>query len=517
MTKLLHVLLVFTIVTIVWKLIGADTSNADNPSTDPQCSMFFEMLPPTEGFHIINYREFVGTAIPYDIAHHVYGGSISRLFQQDSDKTYNILFAESFNVKNVASFWAHVGLNSASKLKIYLASPQGNDIYEYLMHMVVKCKVFPNQAEAMKKFSIEKTTLDEICHQTHQLGDKAHIGTFDFIEYNGGISYNNASVAEQHLNCFHSLLRDDGVLGLTFFKNNSMLDKILSTLTRLQREDEEAGGAWIYDYYSKARNLVTAYLTLYDQKHYLQDEELLLFIIESGKLGNTIHRQSFLPSEVTDLLTNSTTSRQFQIQSWFPTAYTHPFEEVQNYNIRKYYSFGIPEEVFVSTMLPSFRTSLYATKSSANVNVTVNVIGRARITDEYLQSHNDNVVIMDRTGVMSNMLQHSLNRAANQMSTPVTVSHFTAPNLNYTFIVMPSITPSAALLSYKKTFQELFQSNIDFVALLKKEGLTPQTEAVNTQSIRTQMIHFLSFLEVHNMITACVYGNQVKKQTVVEQ
>lgn len=313
---------------------------------------------------------------------------------------------------------------------------------------------------ALSYISIKNTSINDYYKE-----NKNAANSYDYIEYNGGINYNTDSNVMLHLSIFEKLLLHDGVLGLSFFLSN-VHTKTLYTMIKSMTATN------LFET-SKARELMVKYYLESCNFHiYANDKELVSFLANNN--NNTMTRSQ---NDVTIILNNN----GFVIQSWIPTAYSRPFDELPDYKHYQYQSYGISQEAFVEEMLISFRNTLYVTKKSGSINID----GRATFSNINNSPANDakNYLVLDRFNGLKEIGKVAAARAAKGFSTELAFSSLTLEKVNITTILMPAAAIAISKIGNSKyTLADIIDT--------KKEDHSKQ-----------HIIATLSYLEKMNYIT----------------
>jgi hypothetical protein len=162
-------------------------------------------------------------------------------------------------------------------------------------------------------------------------------------------------------------------------------------------------------------------------------------------------------------------------------------DELPHYSVQRFKSLGIPHEEFVYSFFPSFRYAVYATKKTATVP------GRARVTPDIFFNNPGTTVLVDRVGSLGASFATAPARARAQMSTIFAFAHYSAKNINFSFIATPSISASLALLSSYPSIAQFEQANID----LYREINMPS----DINAVRVGLLQVLRFFESLNVIS----------------
>jgi len=227
---------------------------------------------------------------------------------------------------------------------------------------------------------------------------------------------------------------------------------------------------------TKARKLmVKYYLESCNYHAYANDNELISFLILNDTNSiTTTYRQA----DVINLLN----SNGYNIQAWIPTAYSNPFDELQDYKVYQYQAFGISQESFVEEMLITFRKTIYATKlKSINSH-----LGRAKFTDNPNSPINNakSFMVLDRFKGMKEIGKIAALRASSGLSTEITFNPLTLEKVNVTTILMPSAAKAISKIGYD-------EYTLDDI--IKVDN--------NDEFSRQHIINTLSYLEKMNYIT----------------
>ena len=148
---------------------------------------------------------------------------------------------------------------------------------------------------------------------------------FDYIEYNGGLS--KSSDYSTHLSLFAEVLKDDGIIGMTYFTKNIHERVIRQQIAAMNQT------AFIPFSY-EAKRLIKLYLEVHNMEFLSKDEELLIY------LGGEPAQRRHPPSSLNDLVPpehwNGFTREEVKSMlstanlidsAWMPTAYSHPYRK----------------------------------------------------------------------------------------------------------------------------------------------------------------------------------------------
>jgi hypothetical protein len=475
-----------------------DNNNDNNNNNilnneDNICIDFITPIPlPLEIEHIITKNEYIGVASINEIIHHIYKGNINRI-QLNNIRSYNILFANYFNERNIYSL---IGYFQTSKLIFNIDIT----ILSNNINLINKIKEKLNQCNNNK--FLNSSTIINFNYINNDIisYSKLYIGKFyDYVEYNNGISLNSKEIVNIHLNIFHNLLYNDGIIGLTYYTNNKHINQIKNILQKYIISDNNNNNNKLY-----LKDIIKKYFNNNGLEIFNNDNQLIEFILQyilidissiSNKDSNIVTNNNYniyLMNEIEDLLIQS----NLQVLAWLPTSYSHPYDELDHYNILKFKSFGIDQESFVSNLFPSFRYSLYISNKIVN-NDNIRVLINEELFNDYLL---ERIIINDRTSIrLVNFLNNAYIRGKSSMSTLINTNHYLANNLEITYLILPSITPIIPLISSNLSIYDFLQAiKNDYNNNNNNESIYPE------DFIKMELIKFLSFLEKINYITVII-------------
>jgi len=303
--------------------------------------------------------------------------------------------------------------------------------------------------------------------------NKNDANTFDYIEYNGGINRNSNDDITKHLSIFEKLLVSDGVMGISFFVTNvhsQALHSMIDNMTSSNLFEASKARELMVKYYLESSNLYI----------YANDKELVSFLSNNSS-SNRPRRQN----EVTDILK----SNGLTIQSWIPTVYSKPFDELQDYKHYQYQAFGISQEAFVEEMLISFRNTLYVTKSNEP-----SIPGRASFSSSHNTPINDaqNVIVLDRFSGMKEIGKVAAVRAAKGFSTEVTFTSISLDKVNVSTVLMPVAAIAISKIGQNKSILS---------DIIDSSSGDSSSDGSSDDAGRQHIIATLSYLESMNYIT----------------
>jgi len=387
---------------------------------------------------------------------------MDRITTLPKKRPYKILFAEYFNINNVYSVIAF-SLKNNVNINIVILT-KDTIIAKQLKDTIALCSSSALAYTAIKVSSI----ID------YYNSNKNDVNTIDYIEYNGGISRNTNDDVTVHLSIFKKLLVSDGVIGISFFVTNVHSQALQSMIDNMSSSN-------LFDA-SKARELmVRYYLESSNLFIYANDKELVSFLSNNSSSNSILRRQS----DVTDIVK----ANGYSIQSWIPTVYSKPFDELQDYKHYQYQAFGISQETFVQEMLISFRNTLYVTKSNETF-----IPGRASFTSSHNTPINDahNVIVLDRFSGMKEIGKVAAIRAAKGFSTEVTFTCSSLEKVNVSTVLMP-----VAAVAISK----IGQNNSILSDIIDSSSDNSSSDSSSDDANRQHIIATLSYLESMNYIT----------------
>jgi hypothetical protein len=295
------------------------------------CSIFRDNMPPAyEDLQAATVaKSFIGAAIPADIIHHIYAGDTQKIFSDSV--AYRILFAEYFSPDMVFSFIGNMEILGFKNFEITIVTPI-DGITNMINQQYNGCAGY---------YNLKPTANIKYITQTlEEFGAKnSHDKRFDYIEYNGGLS-KSASYA-QHLRILKSMLSSKGVIGVTYFTDNKHV-RDARHLVRTRNPDTHLPFSVDPSY------LLEGYLELHGLGGFKNDVELMTL------LGGEVHPRTIPPQRSADLKLPLYEWKVFgrsevetvvheaglKVVSRLPTAYASPFEEIDNYDVKKYQSQG---------------------------------------------------------------------------------------------------------------------------------------------------------------------------------
>jgi hypothetical protein len=461
------------------------------------------MPPPIEEHQTREKKEFIGSASLIDIVHHVYAGDSRRL--KPAGRKYRVLFGEFFNPRNVYSLLGQTLAQYGSQVEVVVVVPpadmerwRASGTGEYvsarqtILDTVASCFT-PLHNGPPPLTVVESTLSDYLSTQlSDMMADKNKFSfdptayLFDFIEYNGGMSA--SPLYREHLRLMTEFLVPDGAVGVTYFTKNIHQE----TIARLVSEREEEV---LVPFSLQPKRTSRAHLQAHKAMEFLaEDEELVGFLAgdmdgyldgraKHGRRHRTeyytrdgLSGKAFLRGDVEQALV----SAGLEVKSWVPSAFSHPFEELDHYTVQRYRSLGMSEEDFLYYEFPSFRYTVYAVRGRSDTTPP----GRARVGPWMIpfpvgdpraasaaltgppgrdfNTQTGEFVILDRLGprVLSATFANSARQAAARISTSFAFSHYNAAGgINFTHIALPTVSACLSALSSKPTVRGLMQIN----------------------------------------------------------
>ena len=431
-----------------------------------------EMVIPTEAYALNSLKEFVGAASISDVVHRVYGGNMSYV-TPEAGTFYNVLFLEYFNDRNVFMLVGYVLRNLVNKVKITVATTSNERIIT-LTDALNKC------VTGFDSF-VSFVAIDNF----NEYVDRPSMTKYNLIEFNGGVSYLGQHKAVSVLTNIRKnlLFTRTGVISMTYFSNNFHIESMESLL---RMRDTEY-------HYPFSRN-ITSLLKLYLSSNKLEllhhDAELLSFLEDFYAQEDIVVNKTDVVNRFSVYTSNDMKNIMLEsglsIAGWLPTAYSHPFDELDHYSVKKFEFSGLSQDTFVFELFPSFRYSVYVTANEAVIP------GRASLKNS--------TYIIDRTGSLSSIFEHAITRAVNNVPITFLASHYASPTINFTYTVIPDIAASATMLSSKQTFEQLVLANIDLKKQIAAANGAVDQSMVSFEAISYILSRFLSFLEKINCV-----------------
>lgn len=227
------------------------------------------------------------------------------------------LFAEHFEPQMVYNLLGQLQRQPVD-FEVVVVSPDAQVIASMQERLTV-CRA-KLQPETVTKVTFKQTSLLAF-FSAHRSADDH---SFSFIEYNSGLSKAADTVAE--LAALHELLRSDGgVLGATYFTQNRHT-------TRLRKLVDSRNVSHMVPFSLEATRLVHKYLDQHRLSAFKTDSELVvhlggeetvsqLSLLRVSELKPRVQWRTYSQQQATNMLTDA----GFQVTSWVPSAYSHPF------------------------------------------------------------------------------------------------------------------------------------------------------------------------------------------------
>eukprot|EP01038_Epipyxis_sp_PR26KG_P005866 gene5866-8090_t len=408
---------------------------------EQECTIMNALLAPAyEGLHVTLFSEgFIGTSSLFDIIHHIYNGESKKV---TTSKPFRILFAEFFHPSAVYNLIGHLERNALYDVEVWIVHPLGS----HLTNLLDKIQICSAKLSIIRHIKIKTIphTLDEFLEQSVRKirrlqENKQEVNPnkyyFDYIEYNGGLS--RSPNATNHLKLMFDLLKDSGGI----------------------------------------------------------DYELIEF------LGGEKHPLSYVPTHLhnvpppaqwkawhQDEVTSTINQCGFKIISFVPTAFSHPFDKMYNYEVSKFFSAGMDQQTFIERYMINFRYSFYAVKNSNPLS--------SLVLGGYNDLPVDKIFVIDRTGVLGSSFTSVVDRAANGMSTSFIHAHYShRGQFNISFTLMPSISACFPHLSSVISISSLHEINLNFTKA--HSAMIVTTEEIMKIELMNVIRHFISL----NVIT----------------
>lgn len=185
---------------------------------------------PTEDAEIASSGHALGAANLLDIVHHVYGGDSGRVFANEK-WVYRVLFAGSFHPKDVYLFMRQLELLQASEKYAFTnySSPHPSDGHRVMVYVLADEAAVVEQVDAhFSKCATKKLPRNIRFVTSTLLLSQANDLRFDYIDFQNDISTNEHY--SDALTLYRDLLSPSGVIGITAYSENNVVNKIRQLL-----------------------------------------------------------------------------------------------------------------------------------------------------------------------------------------------------------------------------------------------------------------------------------------------
>ena len=364
---------------------------------------------------------YYGLASIYDIVHQVYFGDYSKLISQ---KPYKVLFAQYFNPKSLYSFLSKLEKVGVKNFEI-TALILDQNIMDTIVNNLLICTKKVNVV--LKIMTLDKYIVEE---ETNKYG------YFDYIEYNGGLNYSPAY--RNHLKYLKLFLSNKGVVGLTAFAKNSVVENIRSMLYTRDVSSHipfsETGDRFVKDY-----------LRLVGYPFASEDEDLVKFLSGSRPyISKSELLQDVEDSGLTPI-------------SWVPTSLSNPYEILDDYSFQIFNSYGIQQDLLIENVIVPFRHSVYLSRSDSDVE-----LGMAKLSLDNLNLAGDSILI-DRSSKpnLGTIFDSTTVRNLAMKDIPLEINFQTGLHkLPVTYLCPADILPSLYKLSNQPSINSLLEYNL---------------------------------------------------------
>lgn len=175
----------------------------------------------------------------------------------------------------------------------------------------------------------------------------------------------------KHLKRFNALLTTNGVIGLTYFAQNKHVTELREFA---KAADKTAHIPFSFD----MTKMIREYFVLNNFDFFMQDEELIQFL--GGVLFDKERQGSpktpdHLPAAMqwtafTQEAAEEAIGRAgMRIAAWVPSCFAKPFDEINNYSVRKFKSLGTTHKFFIENYMTQFRYTVYVTRDGPQEQV----------------------------------------------------------------------------------------------------------------------------------------------------
>lgn len=301
-------------------------------SFSKSCEAFVADLPPAyEELQATSFaKAFIGSANALDIIHHVFAADAQQIFTEG--KKLNVLFAEYFSTKMVMSLIGAIERLQFKYYEVTVVAASERKLFE-VKEMIAGCSsvagLRPNIKVTYVNESLE-TYLDSRANMHHR---------FDFIEYNGGMSFSpNYSF---HLSKLKGVLTEKGVIGVTYFTDNRHVRQVRELI---RQRNVSAHVPFSVD----PLNIIKSYLEMNDLSFLSEDQDIIT-VMGGEPLQRAIPPQKeehlYFPAHTAKLFSKSSADLALaqaglKVISRLPSAYSSPYEEIESYEVKKFKSYG---------------------------------------------------------------------------------------------------------------------------------------------------------------------------------
>ncbi len=394
------------------------------------CSVFNQHLQPSGHENQLIHQQKTGqdpigiASIP-EIVHFILGGETTRLRMIEPSKRFRVLFIQPSSTSAILTMLklSFSRLDSGIQMAV-LASSQ---MIEKILSTIKSC-----EPDLLGLGILDLHTLNDGDLLTHSSGNQLlHVdtlnGPFDYIDINGChetmlLSAASVPINEQLINLLKiadDLLSPEGVIGLTAFALNKHVTSVQSLLKFQNKKIHEP-------FSTEASRLIESYLESESLSVYKEDKDWIKWM--SSEINDVTFTQSTLIEMMDDI--------DLQPMTWFPTAFSNPYEELDDYNIRKYWSYGMSEEQFVHQFMPTFRIGVYISRQGADI------IGRMSV-ESLLKPGTDisKVHVLDRSGGSLGLYFHGAAERGAAMLSKVYHRQIQTFSNKLSYVVMPYELP----------------------------------------------------------------------------
>jgi hypothetical protein len=404
--------------------------------------------------------EYVGSVSVPEISHFIYGGRpVTQRASQQGQHKYRVLFAEEFHVKSVLITLVYGAGALQGAIEVTVVTPR-SDVIDAIKRTLIDC------SRQSLSASVEFIATDL---STYLQSSSRSRKEFDFIEFNGGLSFDKAT-AEKNLQLMAGFLKPDGVIGITFFAKSVHQAAIHSMIER------RIGDALIPLSQETAR-IVKMYFAMHNLPFHHVEKDLQLLRFLSHDIHDKIKWRATYESNTSSLFpafvdrgtafhvgeVEELVGRLgYTVNAIFPTAFSLPYQEVAEPKVLQMKSVGISEEDAAYSIFTVFRRSMYITKKEACVR------GRIKPSIELFKKRGHEIRVVDRFSNLGTIFAGAGHMAFQQQPADFTSHSLFAANASgLQFLVSPQASPCMSLLSTRPTLADLHAFNKDFYKHLK--------------------------------------------------
>lgn len=185
-------------------------------------------------------------------------------------------------------------------------------------------------------------------------------------------------------------------------------------------------------------------------------------------------------------------------------------EEINHYNIKQFYDYGVSRDDLLHSTLVNFRRTVYVSDSQSPLacagrlgrvsfakiaELAIMNISEANFSKHYHDVARD-IMIIDRTGYMSSLLVAGKGNAEKGMPMSLSFAAKSSPLLNMSITLLPNILHGLSLLIHRPTLAAMFDANVNMG--IDRSSVSTARDIIH---LHRMMVDVLSFMERMNMLT----------------